>query len=66
MTQGQIHALFAAGKISPEEAAQRVMAARDDRAAVRQRATGRNPIVLLCLLAVGLVASLFGVRHQGS
>ena len=66
MTQGQIHALFAAGKISPEEAADRVMAARRDRAATRQKAARRNPAVLLCLLVVGLVLALFGVRRQES
>lgn len=66
MTQGQIHALFAAGKISSEEAAEQVMVARQERATARRKASSRNPLVLLCVLLVSFVGSLFGVRHQSS
>jgi hypothetical protein len=59
VTHGQIHAEFAARKLSPEEAADGVLEGR----AVRGKArTTKNPIVLLCLLALACVASLFGIR----
>jgi hypothetical protein len=66
MTQGQINALFAAGKLSPEEAADQTLGIRDERAKeAKQKAYG-NPFVFLCLIVFAFVAAVFGAKRPNA
>ena len=57
MTHGQIHAALAARKLSPEQAAEMVTAARSVK-------TKRpfNPFILVCMFVLACVASVLGLK----